>query len=802
MRLLCLLLLTFFAAPAAASPICVAGRLAETGSGKAIDFAEIYLFTGGNVRPARQTLPDEQGGFRLDSVDPGAYTLMIRLIGYDVLTREVALEHSTGTVDLGVLYLTPLENGIAEVEVVAARKQLVYKLDKKVVDASSNIMGGGGSAVDILENTPSVRVDAEGNLSFRGSSGFTVYVDGKPSVFSGSQALEQIPAGHIENIEIITTPSARHDAEGDVGIINVITKKHTQRGLSGTVNLSGSTALSRNVDFLLTRQNEASRWYAGGVWFDKLRKSDFEQQKTTVVDDLTTTSRSKGPRVGDNYNYTLKAGWAYALLRTSFSVDVEGGYRGNKRNGRLDYRESRFSQGTGDGEIGDYRSLDDYDNRETIGLGTVAVGHRFNDKGHELSASFYYKYGGGAVEYFQSDLFNLQGEREQGHRAWESEYRITARGNLDYVLPYSKTGKIEAGYQYYSYLEDSKYKMQFWNPETKTFYWRDDIYNTSYFRENVNSVYAILSENLRALEIQAGVRGEYTHTRLRSSIAGASRDKRRFEGFPSMHLGYTFPRGHRLLVSYSRRTTRPQLFYMEPYITFRDYYTAEIGNPDIRPEYIHSYELTYRKSFRDNNVSATFFHRSRRDKIERLRVPYEAGVTLDSMANVGHDYSTGVELTAVVRVARWWNTSLNGNLYYYKIRNELAAGGGRESSTNYDIMWNNAFDAGKNTRIQLDANFVGPSVTTQGRTDAFWYVNLAVRQQFFKRKLSATLSCRDLFGSARYVSDIRTADLQSLTRIRPKYPLIALTLGYVFNSFKAKTDPAKESHDLFEGTNH
>ena len=273
MRLLCLLLLTFFAAPAAASPICVAGRLAETGSGKAIDFAEIYLFTCGNVRPARQTLPDEQGGFRLDSVDPGAYTLMIRLIGYDVLTREVALEHSAGTVDLGVLYLTPLENGIAEVEVVAARKQLVYKLDKKVVDASSNIMGGGGSAVDILENTPSVRVDAEGNLSFRGSSGFTVYVDGKPSVFSGSQALEQIPAGHIENIEIITTPSARHDAEGDVGIINVITKKHTQRGLSGTVNLSGSTALSRNVDFLLTRQNEASRWYAGGVWFDKLRKA-------------------------------------------------------------------------------------------------------------------------------------------------------------------------------------------------------------------------------------------------------------------------------------------------------------------------------------------------------------------------------------------------------------------------------------------------------------------------------------------------------------------------------------------------
>lgn len=640
---------------------------------------------------------------------------MIRLIGYDVLTREVALEHSAGTVDLGVLYLTPLENGIAEVDVVAARKQLVYKLDKKVVDASSNIMGGGGSAVDILENTPSVRVDAEGNLSFRGSSGFTVYVDGKPSVFSGSQALEQIPAGHIENIEIITTPSARHDAEGDVGIINVITKKHTQRGLSGTVNLSGSTALSRNVDFLLTRQNEASRWYAGGVWFDKLRKSDFEQQKTTVVDDLTTTSRSKGPRVGDNYNYTLKAGWAYALPRTSFSVDVEGGYRGNKRNGRLDYRESRFSQGTGNGEIGDYRSLDDYDNRETIGLGTVAVGHRFNDKGHELSASFYYKYGGGAVEYFQSDLFNLQGRtraraprlgirvphhgpRKPGLRAAVQQDRED-RGRLPVLL-------LPGGQQVRNAVLESRdenvllarrHLQYFLFPRERQFGLRDSV-----------------REPARAGDPgrRPGANIPTPACAVRSPGPAATNGVSR--GFRRCTWDIRFRAATGCWFPIRGRTTRPQLFYMEPYITFRDYYTAEIGNPDIRPEYIHSYELTYRKSFRDNNVSATFFHRSRRDKIERLRVPYEAGVTLDSMANVGHDYSTGVELTAVVRVARWWNTSLNGNLYYYKIRNELAAGGGRESSTNYDIMWNNAFDAGKNTRIQLDANFVGPSVTTQG----------------------------------------------------------------------------------------
>ena len=131
---------------------------------------------------------------------------------------------------------------------------------------------------------------------------------------------------------------------------------------------------------------------------------------------------------------------------------------------------------------------------------------------------------------------------------------------------------------------------------------------------------------------------------------------------------------------------------MEPYITYRDYYSAEIGNPDIRSEYINSFELNYKKNIGEHTVSATVFHRSRKDKIERLRVPYEAGVTLDSMANVGHDYSTGLELSGQVQLTRWWNVNLNGSLYHYKVKNQYKLNGTNEKSTNYDIIWNNAFD--------------------------------------------------------------------------------------------------------------
>ena len=777
------------------------GRLLDASSREAIDYADIFLYETGNSKPIQQTFPNERGEFRFEQIGKGRYTIMARLVGYDILSKR-DIEANGSPVNLGDLMMKPLEVGIAEVEVVASKRQLVYKLDKKVVEATSNMMAGGGSAVDVLENTPSIRVDAEGDVTFRGSSGFLVYIDGKPSVFTGTQALEQVPAGHIENIEIITTPSAKHDTEGDVGIINIITKKHSNQGLSGMINLSGSTWLSRHVDFLLTQQNARSRWYVGGQWTDRMRKSDFDQEKLTIVGDQTTSSHAIGPRTGDSYHYTLKGGWSLSLPKTTITLDLEGGYGGNKRKGEMNYEETITLKG-GSPVTTRYTSIDDYDNDENIGLGSLSVQHKFNDKGHEISASAYYKYGGNALEYFFNDLMSLQGERQQGHRAYESEHRETLRANLDYALPFGKGGKLEAGYQYYSYLEDGNYKMEWWDPEKQVFYWRDDIYNTFYFQEGVNSIYAILSQSWNNFEAQAGVRGEHTHTVLRSSVEGADRTKNRFEFFPSVHLGYNFPNGHRLLASYSRRTTRPQLYYMEPYITNRDFYTAEIGNPDIRPEYINSFELNYQKSFGENSVSATLFHRSRKDKIERLRVPYSAGVTLDSMANVGHDYSTGLELSLNLHPVRWWNTTVNGNLYHYKVKNEQAAGGNTSTSTNYDILWNNLFDLGKYTRLQLDGSFVGPSVTTQGRTDAYWYANLAVRQQLFNRRLTATLAFRDIFRSAKYVSDIQTADLRSLTRIKPKYPQITLTLSWTFNSYKAKSNATREDRsEMFEGIRH
>lgn len=791
-----LVLFLFFTLPALAGP-GIKGTVVDGATQAPLELGHVVLYADDQI--IADAMSGIDGSFTFPQLKEGSYSLRIHLLGYDVYIGKTFTV--SGTVkDLGALPMRVLEVGLQEVEVVANKKQVVYKLDKRVIEASSNILSAGGTAIDILENTPSIRVDAEGGVSFRGSSGFLVYVDGKPSLFSGTQALEQIPAGHIRNIEIITTPSAQHDTNGDVGIINIITKKDFQKGLSGIINLTGSTVLTRTADFLLTKQNKNSRWYVGARAGNRLRKSNFNQEKTTLVNDTSTVSHSDGPRKSNGYGYTVSAGWNYTKARTTYSIDLEGGYAGHKRNGDLNYTEKRSENGNLF-EEGGFSSLDDYDLHETYEQANLAVNHKFNEKGHELSGSFYLKYGGDALEYFQSDLFDANNVRQQGHRAWEDEHRWTVRGNLDYVLPYSQTGQFKAGYQYFSYLEDGDYSMQFWDPAKKEFYWREDIYNTFYFQQGINSVYAILRDSYQSLDFQVGLRGEHTHQVLRSSKDWANRLQNRFELFPSAHVGYNLPGNHKLQFAYSRRTTRPELYFMEPYITYHDYYTAEIGNPDIRPEYINSFELNYSHNSGDNVLSASLFHRSRKDKIERVRIPYTAGVTLDSMANVGHDYSTGLELTGGMQALRWWNVQVNGSLYHYKVKNEYKEGQS-ESSLNYEIAWNNAFDPAKYTRIQLDGNFVGPSVTTQGRTQAFWYVNLAIRQQFLNRRLTGTLSFRDVFNTARYVNTISTANLRSYTRIRPDYPLISLTLSYTFNPFKSKSGLSNSSHDLFEGTNH
>ena len=775
----------------------VKGKIVDADTKEPLSFGSVLLYKEG--KNIESKLPDASGAFIFETIPTGEYTIELKAVGY-VAHKTSPFVINAQNIDLGLILLSVDNIELEGVEIVREKRNVIYKLDKRIISAANDVVAGSGTASDILSRVPSVRVDAEGNVTFRGSSGFLIHVNGKPSMFNAAQALQQIPSSQIDNIEIITTPSARSQTDGEAGIINIITKQQYGEGFSGAVNTFGSTYGSRGVDFTLNKQSGEHRFKIGGIYGQRLRKSDFEQEKTTIVNNTSITSHSKGPREGEVYSYLLQAGWQLSKKKTNYYVDLTGGYEGRANDGDLDYSEEQRKVGLPT-VFNKYNNKDEYDLHETLFGGTVGFNHKFDKEGQTLKGSFYLKYGGDALEYFKSDLLDDAGKRIHGHQAWEAEHRWNVDGQIDYVHPYSKTGHFETGYLYTSYLEDGDYKMEYWNPSTQQFDFRNDIYNTFYFQRGVNTVYLLGNQRVDKFEFQAGVRGEHTHQVLRSSKTWANRTQNRFELFPSAHVGYSLSDNASFTAAYSRRTNRPQLFFMEPYITFRDYYTAQIGNPDIRPEYVNSYELTFKKSFDENMLQIALFHRSRTDKIERLRVPYEAGITLDSMANVGNDYSTGIEFGFNFKPMKAWSLVFNGNTYHYNVKNKLDLAGRNESSINYGFALNNNIQIAKYTMLQFDGTFVGPTVRTQGMEEGFFYTDFGVRQQFLKGRLTAGLSFRNFINSAKYRSNIDTDRLVSHTKINPKFPLLTLNVGYTFNNFKQKSK-GREGHDFFEGTNY
>ena len=358
------------------------GRVTDAATGAAIEYADVVVTDAENRTIASATV--RNGAFEIDHVRDGRFFVTIMLVGY-VPYESGELEFAAGhTVDLGEVRLSMEENGLERVVVQGERSKIVYRLDRQAVNASAALSASGGTAVDVLRSTPSVRIDADGEVSFRGSTGFLVYVDGKQSVLEGTQALEQVAAANIDQIEIITTPSARYRTDGDVGIINITTKRHDDAGFSGAVNLSGSTIGMWSGDALFSYRHGHSRWYVGGAASEIKGRSDFEQSKTTIVDDFVTTSDADGVRHSNNSSYIGRVGWEYGRGGHNFAVEFQGGDTKTARGGDMSYYEHRMQ---GDALLNDnlYDSHDRYSNEKSLAQISTDYTFRLNERGDRRS---------------------------------------------------------------------------------------------------------------------------------------------------------------------------------------------------------------------------------------------------------------------------------------------------------------------------------------------------------------------------------------------------------------------------------
>ena len=664
-----------------------------------------------------------------------------------------------------------------EVSVNGQRQRISYRLDRQKIDASQVLTAQGGTALDVLRAVPGVMIDADGSLSYRGSQEFLVYVDGKISPLTGTEALQMIGAAGIRDIEILTTPSAKYKTDGDVGIINIVTRKAETEGWDAVVNGIASTWGTLSLDAKINYRLGHHNIYVGGQGSDIHNKSQFQQEKRTAG----VTSYADGTRFRNFRTFIGQGGYEYNTGRHRLAIDLQGGRTINPRGGDMMYQTS-LTPALSQGEVLD--SHDRYKLTKYLFQASVDYTWKLNERGDELSLSNRFRYDRFSEEYTESNMFTLAGERQEGTRGYETEHHFDCDGALAYKLHYRPQGTLELGSQYTTYSEEGDYRICYWDLPSQSFVWQDDLYAPFYYRRQTISGYAQVNDRFGPLQFDAGLRVDHLIDDMDLPTI-TSRHKRYTELYPSAHLAYTTAKAGTFSLGYSRRTNRPGIWKLEPYITYEDYHTRIIGNPDLESEYIHSLEFSWRKSFGNTQLTATGYVRRRTGVVDYVRRAYDVGVTLDSIVNAGNGWRKGLELQVTTKPAPWWQLTANGDLSFHNFR-ATYEGCISQHSTTGTIGCINNFRLAKNTSLQFDGHFISGHHLTQGWETAYVYFDLAARQTLLQGKMQLGLVAHDVFHTARYHSLRTHTLLSSETWVRPTYPNIVFSISYHFRQPTAK----------------
>jgi outer membrane receptor protein involved in Fe transport len=644
----------------------------------------------------------------------------------------------------------------------------------------------GGSAAKALENVPSITVDIDGNVSLRGSSNFTVLIDGKPSPLEGSDALRQIPASAVENIEIITNPSAKYDPDGLSGIVNIVTKKRALDGLSGVVNTSVGTGDKYRGDFLINYKNDRLSLFFGADYTDENRAGTRNISQMTLQDDTAKYIVHSGDGPFNRYGYTIKGGTGYKLNETN-SIALEGSY-GYSRFGRSS--GEKFREYTVPSSVETFYLLNESDARfEDFYSLTLNYEKLFQGKGHKLSTYLYYsKEWGGSNEninqYDTDENWTIDDEDPYLIFVEEPGRESELRYQLDYTKPVGKEGKFETGYQLRSDQENESYYFNEWNNDLND--WVDNpLYtNSLVVKRNLQSVYGIYANQLLGFEYQLGLRGEYTFRSVKNDKSEFPSELERFDYFPTVHLSRKIGEQDQALANYSRRIRRPRGFELDPFVNYMNPNTVRVGNPDLLPEYVDSYELTYQKGIGKSFISLESYYRLTHDAMTRVTELQDDGSRLLTTKNMNEEHALGAELMFNFQPGKWVNLNVSGNLYQYKLVGTVSDSDVTNSSTNYDARGNVNFRITPTTRLQVQGFYQGPSVTAQGKREDFLMTSAALKQDFFKEKLSATIQIQDIFGTASSSFTNVGDNFYDSINMKRESQVVMLTLSFRINNYK------------------
>ncbi len=771
-------------------PGIIKGIVIDVQTDQPMEYANIAVYDSEDSALVTGGITRENGKFEITGMAYGDYYIEAKFIGFDKSkVDDINLDKENPVYDSGNIMLKPSTTEIGSVDVVADKSPIEYKLDKKVVNVSQVINAAGGTAVDVLENTPSVQVDIEGNVSLRGSGNFTVLIDGKPSVLSGSEALRQIPASALDNIEIITNPSAKYEPDGQAGIINLITKKNAMNGLSGIVNGSVGTRDKYRGDFTLNYRTPKLKLTGGADWRKETFYGSMNSNQESYFGDTTLYLLRDGSRNFMRDGYNFKGGAEYNFTdKTSLSLSGEAGISKNNRGG--DGRNHQYSVPAS--VENEFFSVEDENSKDENDFysATMNFQHRFEKKDHKLDAMAHYSNRNGLQyeeenEQVSDENYNPNGDYLARTQSTEKEGEKEFRLKVDYTLPINDKSKFEAGLQ--SRIEDEKEDIAFkiYDPDIGDWINSDFFSSVTDFKRSIHALYSTYSNKLGMFEFMAGLRGEYTDREIISYGTDTTISLNRFDLFPTLHISFDISDNDQLMASYSRRIDRPRGRDLDPVPSYYNRYTVRIGNPDLEPEYTDSYELGFMHKFGMSFISLEAFHRITNNKIERVEELGNDGTFYITSKNLNRDFSTGAELMGNVDFTKWLTVNASASVYNYRIEGELNGESIDRQSTNWNGRLNTTFKFSSNSRMQVQGFYRGPSVSAQGESKSFFYSNIAYKQDFFKKKLTATLSVRDPLGTAHFARSSFGQDFKRSFKFERESQVFMLTLSYKINNFKS-----------------
>ena len=789
LSLLLLLLLLGLGPAAYAQTGAVRGTLREVGTDQPISFANVVLLRAADSSFVAGAQASATGAFSVEPVPLGRYVLRATAVGYRPGRRAVALTAAAPALALGTLRLRAATTKLQDVVVTAERPVVSDYLDKKVIDVTKDLTVTGGTALDVLQNVPSVSVDQNGAVSLRGSSGVTIFIDGKPT----GTTLDQIPAGTIQSIEVITNPSARYDASGAGGILNIILKKEKRDGLNGQAGVDLGTGNKYNASLLLNYRRGKVNAFAS---YDRRRDRRWLRaalDQTTRDADTTLVLRQDRTGVSDRTSHSVRLGLDYALTpEQTLTLAVQPRFNPQTVTERLVSRQVNAT--AGDRLVPSGTTNRANTTRGTFRSADVTLDYRrtwARQPGRELTASAVYT-PLRAENAVASRIAYPVDHAVVGQQQTTINRTNQAAAQVDYMRPLGEQSRLEAGLRSTWRRYDLDYQFSRtpalpFNPSNRFLY-----------RQYVQAAYGLYAGTLGKLSYQAGLRAEQTSLNGRQLATGEQFAQHYFNLFPSGVLAYDFPHEQRLQLSYSRRIERPDAGDLNPFTDRSDQFNLVTGNPRLLPEYVHAVELGDQLTFaHDRTLSATAFYRLETNTAQGFRRVVTDSltgnlITSTTRQNLGRETSVGLELVGSTPVTSFWKLNATASTFRRLIRG--AAGGTviNTASQVYTARLNNSFAPTKRLTLQLALNYRSPVNTAQGQRLARYNVDGAARYNVLGERGTLTLRVADIFNTLRYNNTSFGTDFATISYFKRESRIAFLGFTYRFGQNQSARSTRKE----------